>query len=128
MQIDIRITGIPRVNNLLQRAKQMEGLKRGITASATDLIAKMREYPRQLPGTTYKRTNDLKKKWAFKLRSGGFVAELGNNVGYMEYVQGDKRNRYFRRVWRMHSVNYVVRKNEQRITGIVRNEIRKNLR
>lgn len=123
--IDVDIT---KANNLIDKAKQMQGVKNGVKASAVTLVSKLRSYPIQKPNTKYKRSGDLAKKWTEQTSPSGLVATVGNNQHYMPYVQGDKQTKYFKKHWRKHSVRYVVRQNKELIRRIVQSEVRRALK
>jgi hypothetical protein len=125
--ISIKID-VDDVNNLLDKAKQMQGVKNGVLASAVTLVSKLRDYPTQQPDTEYKRTGDLAKKWGHKTLNSGFTAQVGNNQKYMPYVQGDRQTKYFKKHWGKHSVKYVVKQNKPLIRKIVLAEVKRGMK
>lgn len=117
-----------KAQSMLEQADIIKGTKIGLKASATHLISKLRVYPPAKSDSKYKRTNDLKRFWAFKSASGGLKVEIGNKISYMPYVQGDKQAKYFKTNWSKHSVEYIAKKYKAEVTSIIQNEIKRRLK
>jgi len=117
-----------KADRMLDKAKKMQGVKTGIKAASVHLVTKLREYPPQPSGVSYKRTGDLKRFWTHKISNNGFMSQIGNKVPYVTSVQIKPTLKYFKRVWGKHSVDYIATKQYNRVLDIVRNEIRKAIR
>ncbi len=116
---------------LINAKTLMVGVRRGVLAGAVHLTGKMRVYPHQPPSVDYVRTHDLQRGWSYEASRGGLTQKIGNNVDYMDDVQGSQNganSAYFRRVWGGHSVKAVVNRESRRVVEIIGNEVSKSFR
>ena len=106
---------------------RLDGAKRGVRVAGVYLRGVLGEYPAQPPGVDYARTGNLRNRWTSRPLYGGLRVKVGNNAPYADDVQGSQNNPYFRRVWRDHSIRAVVRRERQKVVGIVQNEVRRSI-
>ena len=94
-------------NALFSRAPGVVGvaLRGAVEDGTTYVLYKIRRYPPQRPGSSYRRTNTLKRSWSRRIEGRGLeirgiVASNGNMAPYNRTVQDrDRQARIHRGRW-----------------------------
>jgi hypothetical protein len=111
------------VRNMIDRAPQrvIRALRAAMDDSTVLLLREMQTYPPQRPGSTYDRTDTLKRSWhrpPVRALSRGLVGEVvssGNMAPYNRQVQDQTRQAAVHRGRWTNTAQEVARRNERTI-------------
>lgn len=90
--IEITITGIDELIGRIGVVGAVEVMRRPVTESVIHLEGKMKEYPPQRAGSSYRRTGTLGRRWTHEVTDSndGITGHVGNNTVYGPYVQSQQ--------------------------------------
>lgn len=118
------------VRSMLNRIpERIEWAMRAAMNDSTSLLLRdMRDYPTQVPGTEYKRTDTLKGSWTREITGSGLnitgrVGSNANEAPYNRYVQDDTlQARVHQGRWQ--TVQSVTKERENTVRGFFETRIR----
>ena len=117
VQIDSRETRL-----MLLRAPQRidRALRAGMEDSTVLLLREQQTYPPQRTGSTYRRTNTLRRSWSRRIRQegSGIVGEVGssgNTAPYNRYVQDQTQQANIHRGRWTNTAQETARRNESTV-------------
>jgi hypothetical protein len=91
----VRIEGIEAVDLKLGKLITLcQNPRRPMTQAVAHLHNKMAKYPPQRPGTAYRRTGTLGRRWTHRVEDGGKRGVVGNNTVYAPQVQSAEQQRW----------------------------------
>lgn len=138
----IRVTiNDTQVRNMLRRAPRKidSALTAGLEDASTHVLRIMKTYPTQRRGSTYRRTNTLKRSWKRRVDSRGRLSGLGSRVRaiidsdgsiapYNRFVQDrDVQARVHRGRW-TNTAQGVVEREARTVVNMIDNRLRIALR
>ena len=88
----ITIKGVDAAVKKLGKAAAIKTLQAPMQRSVMRLQRDMAEYPTQRPGSAYRRTGTLGRRWITSVsrKGGGLVGKVGNNTTYGPFVQSSQ--------------------------------------
>jgi len=88
----IEIKGVDELIRKLGRATATETLRTPMVRSVQELQRRMADYPPQRPGSSYRRTGTLGRRWTTEITQteNGLDGRVGNNTEYGPFVQSDR--------------------------------------
>lgn len=111
-----------QVRTMIDRAPARinRALRAAMDDSTVLLLREMQTYPPQRPGSTYKRTNTLRRSWLRRVRGDassvtGEVVSSGNMAPYNRLVQDQTRQARVHRGRWTNTAQEVARRNERTI-------------
>lgn len=87
----IEISGIAEAIETLGLAETMTTLRPPMQRAVYRIQAAMSRYPAQRPGSAYRRTGTLGRRWTTRITesANGIEGEVGNNTVYGPFVQSE---------------------------------------
>lgn len=99
-QIVIRVDG-EEAKRILARLQSGGFLRGAMQDVARQAQANIKKYPAQRPGTSYRRTGTLGRRWTYRVTMSLYsaTAVLGNNTPYGPYVQSEAEQAEVHQGW-----------------------------
>ena len=91
MPVSIEIAGIDEAVQELGMAETINVLRAPMQRAVHRLQAAMASYPPQRPGSSYRRTGTLGRRWTTRISESGqgITGTVGNNTAYGPFVQSE---------------------------------------